>query len=121
LFELVLKNVYILTTNIAGLKTGGTVSELWRQHKELAQEIASEVIEIQTHLAGVSLDNELLIKGMLNAFDGDPDHKCMGRSAPARLKRALLIADEAGLAVPELRVLHAALNRLTHCRATALE
>ncbi len=110
LFELVLKNVYILTTNIAGLKTGGTVSELWRQHKDLAQEIASEVIEIQGYLTGTSLDNDLLIKGMLHAFDGDPDHKCMGRSAPARLERALQTADEAGLAVPELRVLHAAVN-----------
>ncbi len=110
LFELVLKNVYILTTNIAGLKTGGTVSELWRQHEQLAREIAGEVIEIQAYLTGAKLDSELLIKGMLGAFDGDPDHKCMGRSAPARLKRALAVADEAGLSVPELRVLHAALN-----------
>ncbi|MBT8438632.1 MAG: hypothetical protein KJO91_02815, partial [Gammaproteobacteria bacterium] len=29
LFELVVKNLYILTSNIAGLKTGGTVGELW--------------------------------------------------------------------------------------------
>jgi hypothetical protein len=29
--ELVLKNVYILTTNIAGLETGGTVSALWKK------------------------------------------------------------------------------------------
>ena len=36
LFELVLKNVYILTTNVCGLKTGGTVSELW-QHHQLAK------------------------------------------------------------------------------------
>ncbi|MES9977318.1 MAG: hypothetical protein ABW107_01060, partial [Candidatus Thiodiazotropha sp. 6PLUC5] len=33
LFQLVVKNLYILTTNIAGLKTGGTVSELWQSHK----------------------------------------------------------------------------------------
>jgi len=40
---------------------------------------------------------------MLQAFDGDPDHGCMGRSAPARLARALQQANEAGLAVPKLR------------------
>jgi len=108
LFELVLKNVYILTTNICGLQAGGTVSELWLKHKELAEKIASEVIEIQSYLTGSRLDKSLLIKGMLRAFDGDPDHKCMGRSAPARLKRALVIADKAGLAVPGLREIQAA-------------
>jgi hypothetical protein len=40
---------------------------------------------------------------MLQAFDGDPEHKCMGRSAPARLQRALELADDASLAVPHLR------------------
>jgi hypothetical protein len=40
---------------------------------------------------------------MLAAFDGDPEHKCMGRSAPARLARAIRQADEAGLDVPRLR------------------
>jgi hypothetical protein len=49
------------------------------------------------------LDRDQLIKGMLVAFDGDPEHNCMGRSAPARLERALRIADEAGLAVMKLR------------------
>ena len=82
LFELVVKNVYIVTTNCAGLVTGGTVSELWAGHRELA---------------------EALIQGMLAAFDGDPEHKCMGRSAPARLARAIRQADEAGLDVPRLR------------------
>jgi ketopantoate reductase len=101
--ELVLKNVYILTTNIAGLETGGTVSELWRKHEAIARKVADEVMDIQSHLTNKQLDREQLIKGMLVAFDGDPDHNCMGRSAPARLERALRIADEAGLAVMKLR------------------
>jgi len=103
LFELVLKNVYIVTTNCAGLVTGGTVSELWSQHRELAEAIAREVIQIQESLTGQSLPVDKLIAGMLEAFDGDPDHGCMGRSAPARLTRALLQADAAGLEVPRLR------------------
>jgi len=101
--ELVLKNVYILTTNIAGLETGGTVSELWQKHEKIARAVADEVMDIQSHLVHTDLDRNELINGMLVAFDGDPDHKCMGRSAPARLERALKVADEAGLPVKKLR------------------
>lgn len=104
--ELVLKNVYILTTNIAGLEAGGTVSQLWNKCEKLARKVANEVMDIQAHLTGQALDREALIKGMLEAFDGDPDHNCMGRSAPARLERALKIADEAGLPVKKLREIH---------------
>ncbi len=103
LYELVRKNVYILTTNIAGLVTGGTVGELWSQHHELACEIANEVIDLQKWLTGAKLENQPLIEGMVAAFNGDLDHKCMGRSAPGRLKRAIELADKAGLAVGKLR------------------
>ncbi len=105
LFELVVKNVYILTTNIAGLVVGGTVGELWEQHEGLAREVANEVIDIQQHLCAREFDREALIQGMLEAFRGDPAHGCMGRSAPARLQRALTLADEAGLAVKRLRAI----------------
>jgi ketopantoate reductase len=103
LFELVLKNVYIVTTNCAGLVTGGTVSELWANHRELAEAVAHEVIQIQQALTGQPMQAGKLIAGMLQAFDGDPDHGCMGRSAPARLARALQQADAANLEVPRLR------------------
>lgn len=105
LFELVRKNVYILTTNIAGLKTGGTVSQLWAQHEAFARQVANEVMDVQDALTGVAHDRDRLIAGMLEAFDGDPDHGCTGRSAPARLARALTHADAFGLAVPTLRAL----------------
>ena len=103
LFELVVKNVYIITTNCAGLATGGTVNDLWANHRELAEAVAHEVIQIQEALTGQSFAADKLIAGMLEAFEGDPDHRCMGRSAPARLARALQQADAAGLAVPRLR------------------
>lgn len=103
LVELVIKNLYILTTNIAGLVVGGTVSQLWDEHERLAREVASDVIDLQEHLCGQSFEREVLIQGMLQAFAGDPAHKCMGRSAPARLQRALTLADAGGLAVPRLR------------------
>jgi len=102
LFELVVKNVYILTTNIAGLKVAGTVSELWAKHQDLARAVAGEIIQLQSKLSGQTFDNELLIEAMLVAFEGDPDHNCMGRSAPARLERALLLGNEYQLALPVL-------------------
>jgi len=107
LYELVRKNVYILTINIAGLVTGGTVSELWRTHQTLAREIADEVISIQEWLTDEELPRDRLIKGILEAFDGDPEHLCLGRTALPRLQRALRHADETGLAVPTLRKIYA--------------
>lgn len=102
-FELVRKNVYILTTNIAGLVIGGTVKDLWYDNEPLAREVANEVIDIQQSLTGREFDREALIEGMVEAINGDLEHKCMGRSAPARLRRAIGHADQAGLAVPKLR------------------
>ncbi len=103
LFELVVKNVYILTTNIAGLKTGGTVSQLWENHKAFATDVASEIIELQEALTGETFEQQKLIDAMLVAFDGDPDHNCMGRSAPARLKRALKLAQDYDLKLDVLQ------------------
>lgn len=105
LFELVRKNLYILTTNIAGLETGGTVSDLWQHHRELAKSVAREVLDIQESLTGETLDKEKLLQAMLTAFDGDPDHMCMGRSAPARLARALEQARQADINTPILSAL----------------
>jgi hypothetical protein len=106
LFELVRKNVYILTTNIAGLRTGGTVSDLWRDHEAFTRQVADEVMDIQDWLTGVRHGRDKLIAGMLEAFEGDPMHGCTGRSAPARLARALQHADAAGLAAPTLRAIY---------------
>jgi len=103
LHELVLKNIYIITTNVTGLITGGTVSELWSNHEALARAVTNDVIDIQEQLTGRTLNRDLLIKDMLIAFDGDPDHNCMGRSAPARLQRAIDIADSADLAIKKIR------------------
>ncbi len=103
LFELVLKNVYILTTNICGLVTDGTVRDLWENHTELAREVANEVMDIQARLSGQKLDRDRLMQGLADAIAADPGHRCMGRSAPARLQRALAIADAANLPLPKMR------------------
>jgi hypothetical protein len=101
-FELVRKNLYILTTNIAGLEVDGTVGALWSRHRKLASEIAEDVLAIQEALVGRALPRGRLIEAMVEAFDGDPAHRCMGRTAPERLRRALEQARKAQIEVPTL-------------------
>lgn len=71
-------------------------------HRTFATELAEEVVRLQEMLTGISLDPSSLIQRMTKAFDGDPEHKCMGRSAPARLARALEHAQSLGLELPLL-------------------
>jgi len=107
LFELVRKNLYILTTNIAGLRVGGDVGTLWREYKPLMRAVSAEVLAIQAHLTGADLDEEKLIEGLVEAFEGDLQHQCMGRSALVRLQRALAIADAGDIDVPTLKNIEA--------------
>lgn len=107
-FELAVKNVYILTTNIAGLEVGGDVGELWHNHQDTARAVANDVMDVQFKLADKEFDRAQLIEGMVEAFNGDPEHKCMGRSAPGRLERAIKQADELKLEVSKLRDVAAA-------------
>ncbi len=107
LFELVRKNLYILTTNIAGLDMapGSDVNDLWDEHRDLALKVVADVLTIQSHLTGQTFedsDRERLIEAMVEAINGDLAHKCMGRSAPARLARALDYARANNLEVKEL-------------------
>lgn len=102
-YELVRKNLYILTTNIAGLVVGGNVESLMNQHKDIMNAVADEVLDIQDALTGQQNDRAKLMKGLIEAFEGDLEHKCMGRSAPARLKRALEHAETLNISVPYLQ------------------
>jgi len=105
LFELVLKNLYILTTNIAGLaiKSGANVNDLRNNHLDLMRKVSTDVLKLQESLTGKTFNESDLEKGMIKAFEGDLEHGCMGRSAPARLDRALELAKEFNLEVPTLK------------------
>jgi hypothetical protein len=103
LFELVLKNLYIQTSNMAGLMVGGTTRELVEQHSSLMKAIAQEVIALQEFLTQTHFDHLALMAALEAAFYGDPNHSCMGRSAPARLQRALMLADQHHLTIPTIR------------------
>ncbi|RMD72944.1 MAG: hypothetical protein D6818_05555, partial [Bacteroidetes bacterium] len=62
--ELVAKNLYILTTNIAGLvlPEGATVEELHARHAELERAVADEVLAVQEWLVGRPLDRAALLR-----------------------------------------------------------
>ncbi len=105
LFELVLKNLYILTTNIAGLaiEAGATVDDLRNNHRQLMRNVSKDILSLQTQLTGQTFNEAELEKSMIKAFEGDLAHGCMGRSAPARLDRALELAKEFNLDMPTLK------------------
>lgn len=102
---LVAKNLYILTANIGGLRTQGTVTDLWNGHREFASAVASEVLDIQDWLVGEPVDRDRAVEGMVAAIDGDPEHGTTGRSAPRRLERAIEQARTAGIETPMLRTI----------------
>jgi hypothetical protein len=105
LYELVLKNVFVLTINIAGLvlEEGTTTEVLWTRHKEFARTIADEVIDVQERLTQTDFPRDQLIDGLAEGVYGDPQHKCKGRAAQGRLRRVLEIADQAHLEIPRIR------------------
>lgn len=106
LFELVRKNLYILTTNICGLKVGGTVSQLWQDHSLLMNQVFDDVLLLQEALTDTRFNRDDLLDAVLQAFEGDPEHQCMGRSAPARLQRALELSSRFNLDTAKLRAIH---------------
>jgi biopolymer transport protein ExbB len=106
-------------------KTGGPVAQVLKagilKHDRPRAEIREAIEDAAIHevpvlerrlpvLATIAHITPLLgllgtVTGMVEAFQGDPDHKCMGRSAPARLDRVLAQAQEAGLDVRQLKII----------------
>jgi hypothetical protein len=102
LVELVKKNLYVLTINIAGLEKGGTTGDLLANHFDFAQSIANEVIGIQEWLTGNRFNRDELISFLAAVFKEVPEHRCRGRVAEERLERALTYALKAGIETPFL-------------------
>ncbi len=102
-FELVNKNLFVFTINIAGLQVGGTTGELWIQNQDLALQVADEVLDIQEWLVRKKMPRSRLMERFAAALQSDPDHICRGRAAPDRLVRAITHAEAAGLKVPVLQ------------------
>ncbi len=102
LFELVAKNLYILTANIAGLEVGGSVGQLLAEHRSLALVVAREVIAVQAALTGQALDFEALFAHLEASVAGDPAHGCRGRTSASRLERLQHHARAHGVPTPRM-------------------
>jgi hypothetical protein len=103
--ELALKNVFVFTINIAGLvlAEGTTTSMLWEKDRELALEVADDIIDLQESITGKTFSRDRLREGLVAGLKGDPHHKCKGRSAHGRLVRTIKLADEADLKIQAIR------------------
>ena len=112
LYEMIRKNLYILTVNIAGLKMspGSTVSKLWADYREMTEILVKELLDIQEWLVQGKLPRDKLLAGMLEVFSADPEHICRGRTAPERLNRVLKFANIAGISVPMLQAISIEIN-----------
>jgi len=84
------------------IEPGANVDSLRRNHLQLMRDVSSDVLILQSTLTGRVFDQTDLEQGMIEAFEGDLKHGCMGRSAPARLERALQLARELDLTMPTL-------------------
>lgn len=94
------KNIFVAMINIAGLAVGGTTGSLWKHHREFAIQIAMEIQQIQEKLIGHALDSRMVLDTIEQAIQSVPEHTCTGRSAPARLTRALKLAQELSCYTP---------------------
>ena len=106
LLELVVKNVFVTTINIAGLMVGGTTGELWEKHRQLSTNIAKEIIQLQNKISGALFSETELIDRFEQALNSDPNHKCMGRAAQHRLKRTVQLASDLKIELPHVETIH---------------
>jgi len=110
IYQLVLKNIHILTTNIAGLVGDDTLGGLLQNHLKLVRAVFLDVFEIQEYSISEKFDPEQLWKDMLDLFKSHPNHGSRGRSASERLQRTLQHADDYCLSVPQLRSIRESLS-----------
>jgi len=103
IFELVRKNLYILSKNIVGLVVEGTVGEAWVQNRELFEKVADEVFLIQCDLVGANLDKQRHFSRLVKDIETLPNAETTGSAAVARLERMLQHATSTALDVPTLQ------------------
>jgi hypothetical protein len=70
---------------------------------ERTTRVFSDVLAVESARLGVPVDADTASAAMMRAFLADPSHLAAGRSAPARLRRTLVRAEERHIDVPMLR------------------
>lgn len=110
---LVLKNLYILCLNFAGLSGAKSAGELLGEKRSVFEALFSEVFQMESalfrtargHISEVLLDQARLHQDLEQAILADPDHGCAGRTAPLRLARTVGHIERLKLFAPTLRAL----------------
>jgi hypothetical protein len=100
---LVMKNLFILTANIAGLVGADTVGGLLEQDHALTRAVYEDVLGLQEALTGMRFEKENLWRQLAEIFHAEPGHGSRGRSAAQRLRRAIGEADSIGVTVGTLK------------------
>lgn len=101
---LVVKNLYIVGANVLGLVFGGTTGALATTHRDRTEMVLREIAAIERARLGsaASLDDDAIVARTFEAFEADPTHATVGRTAQERLGRALDRARALGVETPEL-------------------
>ena len=99
---LVMKNLYILTANIAGLVGADTVGGLLEENYDLTRRVFEDVLALQEALTGRSFEASKMWSRLEQIFREAPEHGSRGRSAPQRLDRALEESESLGLELTSL-------------------
>jgi ketopantoate reductase len=101
-FELALKNLYILSMNIAGLVHDTDVGTLWHEHRSTLEPICNEILELEAAQMQTALPTTSLLLELERIVTADPRHGAKGRTAQPRLVRTLATARRLGVQTPIL-------------------
>lgn len=102
--HLVLKNLYILTLNLAGMATQVNAEQLLSRHRTLTQQVWAELFDVQQALTEIVLDRGTLEAQTMDYLALAPERGA-GRSAPKRLARILEQAEAFGIQTPTLKTI----------------
>jgi hypothetical protein len=102
LFELCLKNLYVLSMNFAGLVFPKDVGTIWYDNRAYLDQIFAEVLELEAAQMQRNLPTQSLCIELERVIIADPRHAAAGRSALARLNRSLRTAKRLGIKTPTL-------------------
>lgn len=99
---LIRKTLYVLAINIAGLVVGGTTGELWVRHRELAVNVANDIMDLLDTVTPYPCDREAMMSFLSDILIRVPDHQCRGRVAEGRLARVIEHAQKHNLRLSTL-------------------
>jgi len=102
LFELCLKNLYILSMNFVGLTFPEDVGTIWYDHRPYLDQICAEVLELEAAQMQRNLPTQSLCIELERLIVADPRHTAAGRSAASRLHRTRTTAQRLGIRTPTL-------------------